>query len=57
MIRFITRWNTLTDEEDLYMLFTPGSDDIYKDALILHAQHHGKLEIRSKVPLETKHDL
>ncbi len=39
------------------MLFTPGSDDIYKDALALHANNHGKLEIRSKVPLVTKHDL
>ena len=39
------------------MLFTPGSDDIYKEALDLHAEHKGKLEIRSKVPLKTKHDL
>jgi malate dehydrogenase (oxaloacetate-decarboxylating) len=41
----------------LILLFTPGSDDIYKEALDLHAEHHGKLEIRSKVPLKTKHDL
>lgn len=39
------------------MLFTPGSENIYKDALALHANHHGKLEIRSKIPLVTKHDL
>jgi len=39
------------------MLFAPGSDDIYKDALALHASHHGKLEIQSKVPLVTIHDL
>ncbi|MHB8163736.1 MAG: NAD(P)-dependent malic enzyme [Methanoregula sp.] len=39
------------------MLFTPGSDEIYKEALVLHAAHKGKLEIRSKVPLKTKHDL
>jgi len=39
------------------MLFSPGSDEIYNDALALHAKHHGKLEIRSKVPLKNKHDL
>lgn len=39
------------------MLFTPGSDEIYQEALTLHARHKGKLEIRSKVPLKTKHDL
>ena len=39
------------------MLFSPGSDEIYKEALALHAKHHGKLEIRSKVPLKNKHDL
>jgi malate dehydrogenase (oxaloacetate-decarboxylating) len=39
------------------MLFSPGSDEIYKDALALHAEHRGKLEIRSKVPLRTKSDL
>ena len=39
------------------MLFSPGSDDIYKDALALHAKHKGKLEIRSKVPLKNKFDL
>ena len=37
--------------------FSPGSDEIYKDALALHAKHHGKLEIRSKVPLRNRHDL
>jgi len=39
------------------MLFTPGSEEIYQEALALHAAHKGKLEIRSKVPLKTKHDL
>jgi malate dehydrogenase (oxaloacetate-decarboxylating) len=39
------------------MLFSPGSDEIYKDALALHALHKGKLEIRSKVPLKNKYDL
>jgi malate dehydrogenase (oxaloacetate-decarboxylating) len=38
-------------------LFTPGSSDIDKEALALHAKNHGKLEIRSKVPLKNKHDL
>jgi len=39
------------------MLFSPGSSEIDKDALALHAKHQGKLEIRSKVPLNNKHDL
>jgi malate dehydrogenase (oxaloacetate-decarboxylating) len=39
------------------MVFSPGSDDIYKESLALHAKHRGKLGIRSKVPLNTKHDL
>jgi len=39
------------------MLFSPESDEIYKEALALHAKHQGKLEIRSKVPLVSKHDL
>ena len=39
------------------MLFSPGSSEIDKEALALHARHHGKLEIRSKVPLKNKHDL
>lgn len=39
------------------MLFSPGSDEIYKEALELHEKNKGKLEIRSKVPLKTKHDL
>ena len=38
------------------MLFEP-SEEIYRDALALHEAHHGKLEIRSKVPLKTKTDL
>ena len=28
-----------------------------RDALILHQMHKGKLEIHSKVPLQTRHDL
>ncbi len=39
------------------MVFSPGSDEIYKDSLALHAQHHGKLEIRAKVPFRNRHDL
>jgi malate dehydrogenase (oxaloacetate-decarboxylating) len=39
------------------MLFSPGSDEIYKEALVLHETNKGKLAIRSKVPLKTKHDL
>jgi malate dehydrogenase (oxaloacetate-decarboxylating) len=39
------------------MMFSPGSDEIYKEALALHEKNKGKLEIRSKVPLKTKHDL
>ncbi|MDI6719307.1 MAG: NADP-dependent malic enzyme [Methanomicrobiales archaeon] len=35
-----------------------GSDqEIYAEALELHARHQGKLEIRSKVPLENRRDL
>jgi malate dehydrogenase (oxaloacetate-decarboxylating) len=30
---------------------------IYQEALALHEEHRGKLEIRSKVPLETRRDL
>jgi malate dehydrogenase (oxaloacetate-decarboxylating) len=39
------------------MSFVPGSDDIYQESLALHAEHRGKLEIHSKVPLKTKYDL
>lgn len=39
------------------MQFSPGSDEIYAEALALHAKHHGKLEIRPKVPLRDKADL
>ncbi|RPI39957.1 MAG: NADP-dependent malic enzyme [Methanoregulaceae archaeon] len=39
------------------MLFSLGSDEIYQEALALHENHKGKLEIRSKVPLKTRHDL
>jgi malate dehydrogenase (oxaloacetate-decarboxylating) len=31
--------------------------DYYEESLILHAQHKGKLEITSKVPVKTKDDL
>ncbi|MGB9176506.1 MAG: NADP-dependent malic enzyme [Methanoregula sp.] len=39
------------------MLFSPGSDEIYKEALALHEKNKGKLGVGSKVPLKTKHDL
>ena len=39
------------------MKVTAGSDDIYREALALHARHRGKLEIRSKVPFRTRSDL
>lgn len=32
-------------------------DEIYREALQLHEEYHGKLEIRSKVPLESRRDL
>ncbi|HRS91970.1 MAG TPA: NADP-dependent malic enzyme [Methanolinea sp.] len=35
----------------------PEREEIYREALALHAEHRGKLEIRSKVPLETRRDL
>ena len=38
-------------------MFTPGSEDIYAESLALHAEHRGKLEVRSKVTLKTRHDL
>jgi malate dehydrogenase (oxaloacetate-decarboxylating) len=31
--------------------------DIYQESLRLHEQHRGKIEIKPKVPLETRHDL
>jgi len=34
-----------------------GSDDIYREALALHAQRRGKLEIQPKVPIHTRADL
>lgn len=39
------------------MLFSPGSDEIYKESLALHESNKGKLGVRSKVALKTKHDL
>ena len=38
------------------MLTIPGRD-LEQDALALHREHGGKLEIRSKVPLRTRRDL
>jgi malate dehydrogenase (oxaloacetate-decarboxylating) len=32
-------------------------DKVYEDSLSLHKEHHGKLEIKSKVPLENRGDL
>src|SRR3989344_5390680 len=32
-------------------------DKVYEDSLELHKKHHGKLEIKSKVPLENRDDL
>jgi len=39
------------------MPFSPGSESLYQESLVLHEKHHGKLGIRSKVPLKTRHDL
>jgi malate dehydrogenase (oxaloacetate-decarboxylating) len=39
------------------MMFSPGSDEIYKESLALHEKHRGKLEIHAKVPLKNTHDL
>lgn len=38
-------------------MFSPGSDEIYKESLALHEKHRGKLEIHAKVPLKNTHDL
>nr|WP_320160578.1 NADP-dependent malic enzyme [uncultured Methanoregula sp.] len=54
---FIAYSGALTYKECSSVVFSPGSDDIYKEALALHARHRGKLEIRSKVPLRNRHDL
>jgi malate dehydrogenase (oxaloacetate-decarboxylating) len=32
-------------------------DSIYQESLALHEKYHGKIEIRPKVPVETRHDL
>ena len=34
-----------------------GKKDIYTEALDLHARHHGKIEVYSKVPVKNRHDL
>ncbi|MGA2121797.1 MAG: NADP-dependent malic enzyme [Methanoregula sp.] len=39
------------------MPFSAESNEIYQESLAMHAKHKGKLGIRSKVPLKTKHDL
>ncbi|MDD1689268.1 MAG: NADP-dependent malic enzyme [Methanoregula sp.] len=39
------------------MTFSSASNEIYRESLAMHAKHKGKLGIRSKVPLKTKHDL
>lgn len=39
------------------MLFSPGNNEIYEESLALHQENQGKLGIRSKVPLKTRHDL
>lgn len=31
--------------------------DLQKQAIILHRQHHGKIQLASRVPLKTRHDL
>ena len=36
---------------------TADREEIYRESLALHARHHGKLEIRSKVPLRNSYDL
>jgi malate dehydrogenase (oxaloacetate-decarboxylating) len=36
---------------------TADRDEIYRESLALHARNHGKLEIRSKVPLRNRYDL
>ncbi len=32
-------------------------DDLYPQSVELHDKHHGKLEVKSKVPLQDRHDL
>ncbi len=32
-------------------------DDLYREAIVLHKKHKGKLEVRSKVTLASRHDL
>jgi len=39
------------------MTFSPGSDSLYRESLDLHEKHRGKLAIRPKVLLKTRHDL
>jgi malate dehydrogenase (oxaloacetate-decarboxylating) len=38
-------------------MFGEEDKDIYRESLLLHEEHRGKLEIRSKVPLQTRRDL
>jgi len=39
------------------MPFSPGSDALYRQSLVLHEKHRGKLAIRPKILLKTRHDL
>lgn len=39
----------MTDEEPI--------GDLHRESLALHAEHHGKIEIRSKIPITSIHDL
>jgi malate dehydrogenase (oxaloacetate-decarboxylating) len=32
-------------------------EEVYEESLALHEAHHGKLAVRSKVPIHTRHDL
>jgi malate dehydrogenase (oxaloacetate-decarboxylating) len=32
-------------------------DKVYEDSLRMHREHHGKLEVKSKVPIESREDL
>ncbi len=39
------------------MQYNGAMDKIYEDSLRFHKEHHGKLEVASKVPLVTRNDL
>jgi len=42
---------------ELFMPPGPVTGNLYQESLALHDKYHGKLGIRPKVPLKTKHDL